>query len=810
MAKKNTNKEIVAGADNSVIYDKNLEEVMHSSMIPYSEYVIMDRALPRVEDGLKPVQRRILFTLHELGITPDKPYKKSARIVGDCLGKYHPHGDTSVYDAMVRMAQDFNMRMPLVDGHGNFGSPDGDGAAAMRYTEARMGTLAQHLLRDLEKDTVPWSWNFDDTIKEPDMLPGRFPNLLVNGTSGIAIGLSTSIPTHNLGEVIDGVVALMENPKITLEGMMKFIPGPDFPTGGYIVGGEQLKQAYETGRGKISMKAKIHIEEENDKKSIVITELPYQTNRTNILKKIVELREAKKEIYGGIQDVVDESDRNGIRAVVKVKREVDAEKLVQMLYKNTDLQKTFPINMVAIANGKPMQLSLMEILRYYLEYQVTIIVRRTKYDLAEALRRAEIVRGLLIAIDNIDEVIRIIRRSKSHGEAKTELRARFAFTELQAGAILEMRLKTLTGLEKEKLQLELKDLEERIELYNKILASRKEQYAVIRGELLEIKKAHKSERKSQIKDTDGDVIIKEIRPGEIEYRENVLLVGANGLIKFVSPKNFSMSQTAIEQCDEESLLAHALRVNNRENVYAFTNLGNCYKLDVNDYPEKKWRDKGMRLAEMFKEAVPDETIVSVFSDSQELSGQVFIATKNGMIKKSSWSEMMLQKNAYKVMNLSDDTVIAVEKIVKDSVIMVTKSGQYIMFGADEVPEQGRVAGGVRGISLSDDEVVFAGQADEEGDIVIIASTGYGKRVITATLESGTRYRKGNKIIDLPEGDVVFACVTTEPCRFACQTADGGITALDSDKIDMCARNTRGRALIRDTVVLSVTAHKAKA
>ena len=432
-----------------------LEEVLPGSMLPYAEYVILDRALPRVEDGLKPVQRRILYTMYDMGLTPDKPHKKSARIVGECMGKYHPHGDSSVYDAMVRMAQDFNMRMTLVNGHGNFGSVDGDPAAAMRYTEARLEPLALELLRDIEKETVRFTLNFDDSLKEPETLPGRFPNLLVNGASGIAVGLATNIPPHNLGEVIDGICAYIDNPKIKLFQMMKYIQAPDFPTGGYIIAGELL-QAYETGRGKITLRAKVSIEEgDNDKKLIVITELPYQVNKAKLLTKIAALRDEKKEILGGISEITDESDRNGMRAVIKVKKDADAEKILAALYKYSDLETTFGINMVAIADGKPQQLGLLDVIRHYVAYQREVVLRRTRFDLAQAKERCHILEGLIIAVRNIDEVIEIIKTSESVPVARTRLRQAFDLSERQAQAILDLRLARLTKLEIFKLEQEL-------------------------------------------------------------------------------------------------------------------------------------------------------------------------------------------------------------------------------------------------------------------------------------------------------------------------------------------------------------------
>ena len=447
---------------NGQTYVQPLETVLHSSMLPYAEFVILDRALPRVEDGLKPVQRRILYTMNEMGLTPDKPHKKSARIVGDCMGKYHPHGDSSVYDAMVRMAQGFNMGKTLVNGHGNFGSVDGDPAAAMRYTEARLEPLALEMLRDIDKDTVSFSLNFDDSLKEPDILPGRFPNLLVNGSSGIAVGLATNIPTHNLEEVINGVIAYIDNPAISLEEMMEHIPCPDFPTGGIIIANE-LIQAYKTGRGKIAIRAKITTEKtESGKINLVITELPYQVNKAQLLRKIAELREEKKDALAGIDFVGDESDRTGMRAVIRVKKDTDVNALLKVLYKYTDLEVTFGINMVVIADGKPQQLGLMDIIRHYVNYQQKLILKRTLFDLEQAQKRSHVLEGLIIAVRNIDEVIAIIKKSEGTADAREKLMARFEISEIQAQAILDLKLARLTRLEVFKLEEELKELQKLI------------------------------------------------------------------------------------------------------------------------------------------------------------------------------------------------------------------------------------------------------------------------------------------------------------------------------------------------------------
>lgn len=791
-------KEII---DNSKLYDENVENVLHSSMIPYSEHVIMDRAIPRVEDGLKPVHRRILYTLYDLGITPDKPHKKSARIVGDCLGKYHPHGDSSVYDAMVRLAQGFSMRMPLVDGHGNFGSADGDSAAAMRYTEVRMSPLALSMLRDLEKDTVSWSWNFDDTLKEPDLLPGRFPNLLVNGTQGIAIGLSSNIPTHNLGESIDAVVALIDNPRISLDEIMKIIPGPDFPTGGYIITEDNLRQAYETGKGKIILKAKIHIEDaDNDKKNIVITELPYQVKMSDVLRKLLLLRETRKEIFGGIQDILDETDRNGTRAVIKVRREVDAEKLVPLIYKMTDLQKSFPINMVAIADGKPRQLSLIELLKYYLAHQVNIIVNRTKFDLKAAKHRAEIVKGLLIAIRNIDEVIRIIKGSPTTAVAKQTLRERFELSDEQAQAILDMRLRALTNLEVGNLEEELADLEKKIEYYTLVLSSKKEQYKIIRSEILEIKKQNKSPRRSVI--LHDDITSVSVKTNEIEYKECILVHNINGTMKTVTAKNFSMSQTDISSCDYDLIADNALYINNRQAIYAFSNLGNCFRLTADDFPDKKWRERGKRLPELCKDAVVDERLVSLFAFDVDPVGEVLLMSAKGMMKRTSWSELVVSKSAYKVMKLDeDDRLMSVQEVNRPIIFEATENGIYLAFAVSEVPVQGRAAGGVKSIQLGEnDSLVTVSQMKDDDTVVLLSSEGKGKKVFVSTLDvSRGRTLKGMKLFELDKNEkLVYAGLFADDVNLAVVT-DKGVVDVDTAVVPFGTRTTAGRTVLRSKV-----------
>ena len=483
--------------DKGIIFS-SLDDILKNSMIAYAEDVILDRALPRVEDGLKPVQRRILYAMYEMGLTPDKPHKKCAKIVGDCLGKYHPHGDSSVYGALVHMAQDFNMRMPLIDGHGNFGTVDGDSAAAYRYTEARLSALSLELLKDIEKDTVNFSLNFDDSMTEPDTLPGRFPNLLVNGATGIAVGLATNIPTHNLGEVINGTVAFIDNPKMSLKQLMKYIPAPDFPTGGYIVAGEELEEAYKTGRGKIKIRARVNVEKDGEKQNLIISELPYQVNKADLLKKISDMRETKKEYLGGIADVVDESDRNGMRAVIKLRKDADADKILAYLFKNTALETTFGINMVAIAHGKPCQMGLLDIISYYVNYQREVVLRRSKYDLDRAKERAHILEGLIIAVKNIDEVVRIIKTADNTADARAKLRVRFDISEVQANAILDLRLARLTKLEVYKLEEELAALKKTIEELTAIIGSKTLQMEVVKKEMLAVKKKFPCERRSRV------------------------------------------------------------------------------------------------------------------------------------------------------------------------------------------------------------------------------------------------------------------------------------------------------------------------
>lgn len=786
-----------AGGERGIIY-KSMSEVLHESMIPYTESVVMDRALPRVEDGLKPVQRRILYSMLELGVTPDKPYRKSARIVGDCLGKYHPHGDSSVYDAMCRMAQGWVLRATLVDGHGNFGSIDGDSPAAMRYTEARMTPLALELMRDLDKDTVRWSLNFDDTTKEPDMLPGRFPNLLVNGASGIAVGVATNIPPHNLGETIDGVVAYINNPNIKLDEMMKIIKGPDFPSGGEIIdedGG--LKQAYATGKGKITIRSKVSIEKTGDRSSIVITELPYQVNKALLLQKIAELKEQNKDKLSQITEIRDESDRNGMRAVIRLKKDADPKKILEYLYKATNLQISYSINMVAIAGGKPKQLSLLEIISYYAQYQREIIVRRTKYDLAQARERAHILEGLLVAIKNIEEVIKIIRKSETTSQAKQKLRDRFNLSDRQAQAILDMRLARLVHLEVDKLQEELAVLKQKIAEYEAILASKKAQYDVVKKEILEIKKQYNSPRMSKI-GSDKTIKIETKEENDNSGKSYIITISGGNTIKKVTQKNYSMSQKNLGDNSTITDIPKQIEMyNGNDTIIIFTSHGNAIKIPVSNLNECKWRDKGFSLLSIEKSIVLNETPVAIMKMQTE--GSILFMTKQGMVKKSAMSDIIVNKSFYQVCKLGDgDEIINVEKDVdKTSILMLTRKGMSLNFEKSDIPTQGRISGGVRGINLEDnDSVIFASQ-QTFSHVVVVSDNGFIKKISCDQFPVSARYRKGLKYINFTKNcqNVFYACSANPNTTLA---VDFGlkILALDTKKLPQSDRLSTGNEVIK--------------
>ena len=788
------------------LFVEPLEKVMHTSMLPYAEFVILDRALPRVEDGLKPVQRRILYTMHEMGLTPDKPHKKSARIVGDCMGKFHPHGDSSVYDAMVRMAQDFNMGKTLVDGHGNFGSVDGDPAAAMRYTEARMQPLALELLRDIDKETVSFSLNFDDSLKEPDVLPGRFPNLLVNGASGIAVGLATNIPTHNLEEVINGVVAYIDNPAISLEEMMEHILCPDFPTGGIILANE-LIQAYKTGRGRITLRAKINAEKtDNGKTNLVITELPYQVNKAQLLRKIVELCDEKEKELDGIDHVADESDRTGMRAVIRVKKDADIDAILKCLYKYTDLEVTFGINMVVIADGKPQQLGLMEIIRHYVKYQQKIVKKRTLFDLKQAEQRCHILEGLIIAVQNIDEVIAIIKKSESTSDARAKLMARFEISETQAQAILDLRLARLTKLEIFKLEEELKELKKTIKKLTAISKSGDLQLQVVKEEITEIKNAYPTPRRSKLVFTREEVDELIAAAPEKKAGEPCTLVyAADETFKVLTGKNREALEKPIDGKFNPRVIAlKTLKTATDKRVFAFTNYGNCHKIDLSDFDlECKLTGEGASLKELAKDAETGEKVVALFEIGERLPyGSLLFFTKKGMIKKSEWAEYEQRKDSFQAVKLNeDDEVIGVEEDdpnENSTIVIVTKEGICLNATKDDIPTQGRISTGVRGIMLREgDEVVYMQQITDEGEIVVATDEGKFKRVIASHIEPSKRYRKGSMIVSLREGaSVISVGYVTMPYMLAVVEKTQAVSEISTESISILSPSNRAQKLSR--------------
>lgn len=786
---------------------KTMEEVMHESMIPYSECVILDRALPRVEDGLKPVQRRILFDMLELGLYPDKPYKKCARVVGDCLGKYHPHGDSSVYQALVRLAQPFNMGAPLVDGQGNFGDVDGNGAAAMRYTECRLTSLAMEMMQgmgDPADEIVPWNSNFDDQLKEPALLPGRFPNLLVNGASGIAIGFATSIPTHNLVEAINGAIQYIDNPKITLKEMMKVVKGPDFPTGGYIIGGEQLYKAYETGKGKITIRAKIHIEPgEYDKTNVVIDELPYQVNRALLLENISKLREEKKDILLGISDITDESDRHGTRCVIKIKKDCNYKPILDYLFKATQLSVSYGINIVAIADGKPQTLGLLQIYDYYVKYQRDYIIKRTKCELEAAKRREHILEGLVIAVTNIDEVVRIIKNSKSTSEARDNLRRTFSLSERQADAILDLKLARLTHLEVYKLEQELKELKERIARLTAILGSKKLQLDVVKDEMLAIKKAYGTPRKSIIIDDVSDYKITS-SVAEPVTDDNVVMYNALGNLKRMTLKSFNKSTRKFSDTSVRGEICSVIaEVKHGNSVMAFGSSGNCYKLELEKIGEARWKENGTPISTAIPSAPKGEKILfmKAYGDAMP-EGNLLFYTKSGMLKKSEWSAYDVSKSAFQAIKLKDgDEVIGVEEERPETTLLcVTKNGMCLNADISDVTSVGRVTSGVRAIQLSDgDECLAMMQVEDFGEVVLVTDKSNAKRVPVSQIEVMARYRKGSKIFEFKKNSgsqMVFARFVTIPYTVVLDVEDSYLSAFDTEDIDIQNRTTSGKALVR--------------
>ena len=776
-----------------------LEDVMHMSMMPYAEHVILERALPRVEDGLKPVQRRILYTMMELGNTPDKPHRKCARIVGDCLGKYHPHGDSSVYDALVRMAQGFSLRATLVDGHGNFGSIDGDSAAAMRYTEARMAPLALQMLRDLDKDTVPFHLNFDDTLKEPEILPARFPNLLVNGASGIAVGLATNIPPHNLSEVIRAVDLRIDKPKATLDDFMQVLPAPDFPTGGVLLDTPEIRAAYQTGRGKLTLRARVHIEKGPLGRSLIcITEVPYGVNKADMLSKILKLSDEKKAIFGCIHDIRDESDRTGLRAVVEIKKDYDPNKVLQKLYKYSDLQVTYGVNMVAIYQGKPVQMGLIAMLDAFIEHQKNVITRRSQYDLDQAKARDHIVEGLIHAVDVLDEVIKTIRASKNGKEARERLCAQFGLTEVQAQAILDLRLQRLTGLEILALREEAEQLHKRIAELEAILGSERKLLGVIKKELGEIGAQYGDERRTTILREEELPSVEEEDDLETPVPEDaVVLYTRGGQLRRMAPRIFDKLDLTTQESDMPRYL---LRTQTDHTLLFFTDRGQCYPLAVSAINESlRPKERGVALTGILQGIEADEKCVRIL----DIAPDLLFFTQNGLVKRSAATEYAVRRQRFAALALKDgDRVVDVALAQPHAdVAIIARSGMSIRFTLDTVPSQGRASGGVKGIALAiGDQVIRGCTLQNSEQMLVFSESGYAKRIPGAMLDPQGRGGKGVKCFGFNKngsnGSYIAACVKLSGVRdFTVLQAGGMLSPMNSESIACQSLADKGKTAV---------------
>lgn len=786
----------------SSIKKVNIEEEMKKSYLSYAMSVIVSRALPDVRDGLKPVHRRILYAMNELGLTHDKPYRKSARVVGDVLGKYHPHGDASVYDAMVRLAQDFNTRYLLIDGHGNFGSVDGDSPAAMRYTEVRMAKLASEMLRDINKNTIEYRPNFDETLKEPVTLPSRFPNLLVNGSSGIAVGMATNIPPHNLSEVIDGIIMYIENPDITIDDLMKTIKGPDFPTGALIMGKEGISTAYKTGRGKITLRAVANIEESNrGRYKIVVTEIPYQVNKARLIEKIAELVREKK--IEGISDLRDESDRDGMRIVIELKRDANANVVLNNLYKQTQLQVTFGIIMLALVNDEPKILNLKQMLRHYIDYQKEIIVRRTQYDLNKAEERAHIIEGLKIALDNIDEIIKIIRNSKEESSAKKKLMENFGLSDKQAQAILDMRLRRLTGLEREKLEAEYTALIKEINRLKEILGSERLVLEIIKTELLEIKNKFGDERKTRIMPASNEIDIEDM----IKEEDVIITLTHKGYIKRIPENTYKTQKRGGKgitglTTKENDFVENLFITSTHDNILFFTNKGKAYLLKAYEIPEGKRQSKGTAIVNLLNLG-RDELISAVIPIKKyDPESNLLFVTKNGLIKKTKMDSFKnIRRNGLIAINLKeDDELIAVKKTDgKREIIVVTSMGMAIRFKEEDVREMGRNATGVKAIKLKDDDAVVAMDLIEEGkSLLVVSEYGFGKRTLLDEYKVQKRGGIGLKTYNVKEktGNLVSAKVIDERDEIIMISMSGIVIRIKAEDISLMGRSTQGVILMK--------------
>lgn len=796
--------------DDDKIFDKisevGLKKTMERSYIDYAMSVIAARALPDVRDGLKPVQRRILHSMIELNNGPDKPHRKCARIVGDTMGKYHPHGDSSIYDALVKLAQDWNTRYPLVDGHGNFGSEDGDGAAAMRYTEARLSKISMEMLADINKDTVDFVPNFDETEKEPTVLPSRFPNLLVNGTTGIAVGMATNIPPHNLKEVIGATVKIIDNRieedrETSIDEIMQIIKGPDFPMGAEILGRRGIEEAYRTGRGKIKVRAVTDIEAmPNGKHKIVVTELPYMVNKALLIQKIVELVKTKR--VEGITDVRDESSREGIRVVIELKKDTNANVLLNQLYKHTQLQDTFGVNMLALVDGVPKILNISQMLGYYLKHQEDVVTRRTKYDLNKAEERAHILQGLLIALDNIDEVINIIRSSKSVQDAKNSLIERFGLTEIQAQAIVDMRLRALTGLEREKLEAEYKELMDKISYLKAILADEKKLLGVIKDELLVISQKYGDERRTALgRDVD------EVTDEELIERENIVIAMTKlGYIKRMPEDLFKAQNRGGKgirgmQTIDEDYIENLIVTTTHNYLMFFTNTGRVYRLKGYEIPEAGRTARGVAIVNLLQLQAGEKITAVIPLKSYEDGKYLFMATRNGMVKKTDILEYQnVRKTGLTAIVLRDNDELIEVKATNgdDDIFLITKKGMSIRFNEKDVRQTGRTSMGVKGIHLGKDDIVISMQMSSQGEkILLVTENGMGKRTLISEFNAQNRGGKGVKCYKITEktGDLVGAKIVTDENDVMIITTEGIIIRTSCDGISTLGRVTSGVKVI---------------
>ncbi|PNH17197.1 DNA gyrase subunit A [Lactobacillus iners] len=801
------------------IRNVDLTKTMRSSFLDYAMSVIVSRALPDVRDGLKPVQRRILYGMNELGVFPDKPYKKSARIVGEVMGKFHPHGDLSIYEAMAHMAQDFSYRYMLVDGHGNFGSIDGDRPAAMRYTEARMSKIAMEMLRDINKDTIDWQRNYDDNENEPVVLPARVPALLVNGVSGIAVGMTTNIPPHNLSEIISGLHMLMENPDVSVKELMTAITGPDFPTGGIIMGRSGILRAYKTGKGNIVVRAKTSIDtEKSGRERIIISEIPYMVNKAELVKKIADL--ARDKVVDGITGIQDESDQKGLRITIDIRRDASASVVLNNLFKQTQLQSNFGVNMVAIVDGSPHVLNLKQILQYYLAHQENIITRRTKYDLKKAEARAHIIEGLRIALDHIDEIIKIIRGSKNSDIAKEQLITRFGLDDRQAQAILDMRLVRLTGLERDKLEEEYRDLLEKIDDYKDILAKPERVDQIIFNELLDIQKRFGDERRTEISDSE----IISIDDEDLIEKQNVLLtLTHNGYIKRMPADEFKVQNRGGRGIrgmgvQNDDFINHLIYVNTHDCLLFFTNKGKVYSKKSYEIPEYGRAAKGLPIINLVQLEKGEKVQAVVKIATNDTNKYLMFVTKYGIVKRISISEFTnIRRSGLIALNLRENDELSNVLLTDGSqnILIGTRLGYAVIFNENEVRTMGRVASGVRGIKLrANDYVVGSSIVDDHSEVLVISEKGYGKRTLASEYPIKSRGCMGVKTANVTEknGPLVGVTVVDGSEDLMLITDAGVIIRLEVDGVSQTGRATIGVRLIKldqGTKVASLTRVKSE-